>query len=254
MTNGATMPLLVTAYNNKNIEDTYVMKTFKTDWVAQNFTVAKEVLVSELANEFDLITPDYGLTRYNNSDLSEFHQEDYIPQLDKGFKFCSKYHLGYVAATALASRQKLKQYEIATLFAFDCLVLNTDRGGYLGGKPNLLISDEEMLLIDHEHTFPFINDKYILSNSDYMLFATYEYRRHIFFKTLKSYPLKEKINIFEDFLYSLSCLNLKRIEKVLADLEELDVIFSEKESFFAYLRWAKQNPLKIKEVLINRIS
>ena len=55
---GSSKPLLITAINEDKKVGEYVMKVFKKDYIEQNYSVAKEIFISELAKEFNLETPN----------------------------------------------------------------------------------------------------------------------------------------------------------------------------------------------------
>jgi hypothetical protein len=59
--NGSTFPLLINALKTNNLETSYVLKAYKHNYNETNFTIAKEIIISELAKKFDLNVPDYGL-------------------------------------------------------------------------------------------------------------------------------------------------------------------------------------------------
>ena len=89
---GSSKPILINAFNNQGIEKSYVMKTYKSKFVSENFSIAKEILVTELAREFDLPVPEYGLIKIDNKDLKGIYADEEIKLLDKGYKFCTEYH------------------------------------------------------------------------------------------------------------------------------------------------------------------
>jgi hypothetical protein len=193
---GSSRPLLITAVGDDRIPRQYVMKLFKSDWVEQNFSVAKEIFISELANDFALSTPKCALINVEDKHLYKFFSPQEVEQFDKGFKFCSEFMGQYTPViNKLLSLSFIKQYDIENLFCFDNLVFNVDRGGFRN-KPNLLINDDEILLIDHEQTLPFINSNN--ENINYFSYVMhYQYQLHVATQYIKS--LRNKNNLFDEF-------------------------------------------------------
>ncbi len=251
---GSSKPILITAFGEDGIEKPYVMKTYKKKFVDENFSVAKEIVIAELAREFDLSVPDYGIIKIDNDDLQHFYTMEEINLLDDGYKFCTEYHEGYVIMSNLASSKFLKDYETENLFAFDNLIMNVDRGGFRN-KPNLLLQDDEMLLIDHEQTLPFINS--FPTNSPfnfYTVFKNFYYQNHIFWSNLKKRQNSKKEMLFEEFMENLRNLNIEKYKILFAKMQFHDIECGEISNIFAYLYWSKANCNYIKKVLIDRLK
>lgn len=252
---GSSKPILINALNNEGIEKPYVMKTYKTKFIEENFSIAKEIIVTYLAKEFDLPVPEMGLISIENKDLKKFYNEDEIKSIDNGYKFCTEYQEGYVImSTTLASKKLVNEYDIGNLFAFDNLIMNVDRGGFRN-KPNLLLKDENFLLIDHEQTFPFFNsfDKKIDQNY-FSIFNNFYYQNHIFWSLLKTFSTTKKQDLFNEFSEILKNLNIDKLKLIFSEMEKYGVKFGDKEIIFAYLFWAKQNYNKINNILISRLK
>ena len=251
---GSSKPILITATSKDGVEKPYVMKTYKKNYVEENFSVAKEILITELAKDFDLPVPNYGIIKINNEELIDFYTKNEIELLDNGYKFCTEYHEGYVIMSSIASSNFLKDYKTENLFAFDNLIMNVDRGGFRN-KPNLLLKDEEMLLIDHEQTFPFINgfpsSKPI---NFYSVFNNYYYQNHIFWNTLKKRQKAKKEMLFEEFMEILRTLNVEKYRALFDEMDKYDIAYGEINTIFAYLYWSKDNCNYIKKVLIDRLK
>lgn len=232
---GSSKPLLITAVNELGKVNQYVMKLFKKSYVDQNFSVAKEILISELAKEFNLNVPNYALIDIDHNLLIDYFDKDELEKLDLGYKFCSEFNGQYVIFNPLVSLQFIKYYDIANLFAFDNVIINSDRGGFRN-KPNLLVNDDEILLIDHEQTLPFINNSY--SNPNYFTYLqNYPYQRHLVITHLKSLRLKN--GIFDEFLEMLKQLNIEKFIIIFDKLEVLNIKFGERDDFLLFLDWLK---------------
>lgn len=232
---GSSKPLAITAMDKDGNVKQYVMKLFKRQYVMENYSVAKEILVNELAKEFSLPVPDYALIDIDHKLLAEYFKPEDLKLLDDGYKFCSEFNPHYLIFSPVISLKFLKDYDIANLFAFDNVIINSDRGGYRN-KPNLLIKDDDMLLIDHEQTLPFINNQYREPNYfSYLLH--YPYQIHIVASYMKS--LRVKKGIFDEFFDSLRILNINKFIHIFDQLEFYNIAFCERDEFFLYLEFIK---------------
>ncbi|MHA3787473.1 HipA family kinase [Flavobacterium hauense] len=237
---GSSRPLLITAKTEDGKAKQYVMKLFKSDYIEQNYSVAKEIFISELAKEFSLIAPDYALIKVEEEELLPYFSPDEIKAFDKGYKFCSEFMEQYTpVVNSLVSLQFIKQYDIENLFCFDNLIFNLDRGGFRN-KPNLLLNDEDIVLIDHEQTLPFISNLYIREDINFFTYTkNYQHQLHIASHHLKS--LRHKSNLFTEFFESLRFLNIEKFNALFDELDEFGIIYGKREKIFAYLNWAKTN-------------
>lgn len=247
---GSSKPLLITAVDEFGKVNQYVMKLFKKKYVEQNFSVAKEILISELAMEFNLAVPNYAVINIDHSLLIDYFEKEELDNLDEGYKFCSEFNGQYVIFNPLVSLHFIKSYDIANLFSFDNVIINSDRGGFRN-KPNLLVNDDEILLIDHEQTLPFINNSY--SDPNYFTYLqNYPYQRHIVITHLKS--LRVKNGIFDEFSEMLKLLNITRFIDTFNELEALNINFGERDDFLLFLEWLKNKRTPICNHLIGIIK
>jgi hypothetical protein len=233
MLGGTTKPFMITAINENEIVSQYIVKAFTKNQVFQNSSVSKEIICSELAKMFDLNTPNYGIINFNSLDLLGIYDREHISNLHTGAKFCSEFMGQYTIFSPLTSYSFLSDYEIANIFAFDILISNVDRGGFRN-KPNLLINDKNLMLIDHELTFPYIGDE------DYeKRLALYQYKKHTLYSNI--IKLKNKKHCFDEFLYSLSTLNINKIDNIFNELNKYEIKFNDRLNFMNYFAWAKNN-------------
>ncbi|TDW52659.1 hypothetical protein EV144_1011350 [Flavobacterium sp. 270] len=237
MAGGTTQPFTALALNeNGNVEE-YIVKAFTKKQLLQNASVAKEIIVCELAKMFDLTIPEYGIMNCALQDLQGVYKDERIDTLDLGAKFCSKFMSQYPIFTNVTSNIFLKDYEILNIFAFDVFIFNVDRGGYRN-KPNLLINDNELMIIDHELTFPFINNNYRQIDYEQNL-SSYQYSKHVLIKYIKSLNFKDRV--FNEFLFNLNSLNINRLDLIFDKLEYYNIHFFDRENFMNYFVWAKNN-------------
>lgn len=235
---GSTLPLIIEAEDENSNIDFYVLKLYKEKYVDQNFSIAKEILATEIAKQFDLPVPEYGVINFNHDYLSDFYDISHIRQLDKGYKFCSKLIEGVVIYNPSIKNAFLKHYDLENVFAFDNVILNTDRGGFRN-KPNLLVTDEDFVLIDHEQTFPFYSTPINTNINFWNTFSAYYHRNHIFFEQLKKH--RKKGTMFDEFQMNINNFNLKIFDTIFADLDHFNIKNIGKTDFFNYFTWLKTN-------------
>lgn len=248
---GSTKPLLIQAVNNNGKISPYVLKLYKRDTINQIYSVAKEIIVNEMAREFELPVPDHGVINFDHSVLKDYYSPEHIKTLDKGYKYCSKFNEGTVIYNPSVKNNFLRDYDFENVFAFDNLVLNVDRGGHRN-KPNLLVSDDCFLLIDHELTLPFYANHQISSNINFKRsFLIYDYQKHIFWSFLKR-KLKKK-GIFDEFEQNLQNFDLKIIDSIFANLNIFNVENNGKLDCLDYIKWCKSNIATVVKTLRDRI-
>lgn len=249
--NGSTLPLLINALNVNNKEVSYVMKTYKSNHNKTNFTIAKEIIVSELAKKFDLNVPLYGLVKIEKNLLNEHYPEEFINDLDNGYKFCTEFVDGSVTAIHDVNKKYLDNYEYSKLFAFDQLIMNGDRGRF-NNKSNLLFTDAKMILIDHELTFPFYGQ--LKNEANYFnIFQIFYCKNHIFWNNLNNLSTQDKKYIFDEFIEILRNLNFEFLNFVFEDLDKYNIPYGDKDVILSYLYWVKTNYGKIHKILNQKI-
>lgn len=202
-----------------------------------------------MALMFDLPTPRYNIINIEDGKLASYYSENEVRKFYKGYKFCSKKLDQYVGFNPHVSAGFLSDYEIAGIFAFDVLMQNSDRGG-LRGKPNLLINDDSLVMIDHELTLPFISDQQPLRNYENNI-RIYPFYNHVLINHLKK--IKEKSYIFDEFLEHLRLLNVESLNRVFDDMDKFNIVYGDRLDYFAYFQWCKNNIATIKKYLIGMI-
>lgn len=235
-----------------------VLKLFKENHVSQQNSIGKEFLGNYLASEFDLKVPDCGIVELNSDfifTLSEDPRKDFSTK-HQGCTFASVLIEDVFLFNMNIPRQfDIKEY--ANVFAFDCLIMNADRGG-LHKKPNVLFDDDGLILIDHELILPFADsgndvafNRVILNLESKVL--KYKYEHHIFYSILKSYR-GNKRHIFDEFLFSLSNISIQAIINYVNELEPFGITFGDKDQITTYLIYSKKNAASFTDILYQVIS
>lgn len=260
---GSTKPLRVIAITEGEItpeETPYVVKVFKNNHVVQGNSIAKEFICNTLAEEFDLSVPETGLINLNEepfAELLESSEQAFLKERHQGPTFASRLLEASLVNPALRN-YVFKTYDMATLFAFDCMIINTDRGGH-HNKPNLLVDDDGFILIDHELTLGFIDGDDEQAHEKYLQLIKDKqwppfFAKHLFYDELKSYRGPSKKSLFDTFENSLAGISLSRIEQSLDDLRKNGIAVGRGEQIIDYLRTLKQQPDKFKNLLLGLIS
>ncbi len=186
---GTTHPWVVSVNES---DKRYVAKLFTNRQMEQSHSAAKEAFGNFLAREFDLPVPDAALIRFGEQFRETLHQaeQEELAAKHPGLKFGCALHEGMELLTPdYFENPRGDDYEVGSIFAFDSLVRNIDRGGPRK-KPNLLFRDTDFLLIDHELILPFADSQ----GSDLILNEiggethnwSYKYEHHLFYNMLKN--------------------------------------------------------------------
>lgn len=219
---GSTKPWLAQV-DDKGILESYVVKLFTKKQTLQLHPIAKEVFGNVLAQEFDLIVPECALINFGDTFINDLPEREALRlrEIANGLKFGSEEIPNASIIDVRQQRALLRSYNIGTIFAFDNLVWNLDRGG-ARNKPNLLIDDDTLILIDHEQIFPFANDTlapdaYVMPSFERSAWY-YPYDKHLFYPLLKRMPAAEKASVFETFQYFLENLSLNSLDEAASEL------------------------------------
>lgn len=231
---GSTYPWVIRVLTNEGYLVPYVVKLFTERQTEQQHPVAKEILVNRLAREFDLSVPKCALIEFSDEFICTL--PDVLPDVhlkrfenaQTGLKFGSELASGMSIVKPDLPPSFLKEYDLGTIFAFDNLIQNLDRGGE-HDKPNLLINDTDFLLIDHEQAFPFANDAttcHALSWSFDIPSWERTYKacyKHLFYPAIKAYRRETKTHLFDSFEENLRRTDFSFIDDIAGDLQQLGV-------------------------------
>lgn len=246
---GRNKPWLVRVLVNDDYQD-YVVKIFDDN--PDQFFTAAEVYGAVLASEFELAVPGFALFEIDGRNLYGFPSELQILAEEKGFglKFGSKYIPGSQGYTVSLHKQQIqKRLAVDTLFAFDHLINNTDRNS---NRPNVLVQDLEILVIDHELAFKGLNpaaQKLIESGNP----INNMFRHHICFELLVRSTNSTKRDYFHTFEELLRVLNVNVLdpyEKQMASCGLPTGNFGEIKSFLEFSKRNHNNFVHIMKGLI----
>ena len=257
---GSTKPWVVLLSGADENPEPYVVKLFTPKHIEQQHAVAKEIYGNILAREFSLPTPDYVLVDFDSAFINSILEEEQrkiLRKKDHGLKYASRLAESMSIVSPILYKKYLKEYEIANIFAFDCLIYNLDRGG-MRDKPNLLVDDENFLLIDHEQVFPFADNTSQFYEQIVQRFENgelmYPYSRHLFYQMLRDLRSKDKVHLFNEFEEYLKKLKLGTLLLTINDLKKHDVSLGHYQRIIDYLRIFSQNAHKFCNILLSYID
>ena len=280
MVGGSTQPLLINAIDDNGLDKEYVLKLYKTSYERISYPTFKEFIVNYLVGEFELNTPEAlavhlpeEIIRRDRERIPQFNNDNF----NSYELFNCKFALEYIEATIVGynSEFDFDISEYASIYAFDFLILNNDRGG-VNQKSNLLVKDDGFVLIDHELTLSFIDNSnnqdvnldvdsfdQHTEESNLLAFeglkasilageARYNYRAHIFYEKLSSHL--DKKGIFDEFIYFLESFSTNRLERYIKDLKLLDIECINSFLLVDYIRFLQVNIDKFHNILKESIS
>lgn len=211
---GRTKPWVVLADTPQGIAP-FVVKLFTTDQIEATNCLTNEVVCNVLAGEFDLKTPEMALIDIPESLVMRKNIEFQFQYLktDERLKFATR-QLSNVN-TAIKELGKVfykKRIDLETLYAFDNMIRNADRGQM---KTNLLINNYAAYLIDHELALRPLDIKKLSNINDLPDYKFSKY--HLFYRFLKKG--KDKERYFEEFRENINRLNLSKLSPIYSSLE-----------------------------------
>lgn len=250
MKGGTTQPWEVLTVN-KGALDSYILKGFDTLHVNQHDAVLRECLCNRLATQFDLFVPEIALLtadrRLFDSSPKDFQ---YIYLKDPGRpKFGSKLLPPEFKSFDLNSHlSQLEQYDIATIYGFDCLILNFDRNKR---KPNLLINKDQIALIDHELSLETTSSalRNLINDEDWR----YPYQDHLFYKYLTELPESDKDTCFDTFNQYLCEARFEKLIQLKPVLFDAGFEVNRFDGYIDYLNLVQQKNSKFVQRLKDSI-
>lgn len=234
---GSTKPWLVEVLTEEKTEP-FVVKMFKTESLNQYNAVANEVLAHELALNLDLNVPDKAFIKMGNDFVDTLPTEQKQLIIDGYYDDRVKFATAYIEKSIIYSpkinKKALDIYDIESIYAFDNLIYNGDRRLK---KPNLLLTENDYFLIDHELSISGISEKYINSIKNQEIL--YPFERHVFHSYLKG--KKNKNNFFDTFTENFKYLNVNCLDESIIQLNTHRHYVKESDFYQTYLRFIKEN-------------
>ncbi len=244
---GSTYPWVVELLDERQNPVAFVVKMFTPKQIQQQHAVAKEVYGNVLAAALDLLVPEAVLARFTPTFIATLDSEakSRNAECHRGLRFASRHHEGYTIFGDQLPNSKIRDYDMASVYAFDNLVRNLDRGGERN-KPNLLVRDEDYLLIDHEQIFPFADDPDNPNTTVVPAFLRgewlYNHEKHLFYPYLKKMKPDTKKEMFTPFMESLRRLDPYLLEETSGFLSENGQLCADIDLITEYLCAIKANP------------
>ncbi len=244
---GSTYPWLVELLDERQTPVTFVVKMFTPSQIRQQHAVAKEVYGNILARALHLPVPEAVLARFTPEFIATLSPEakSRNEQCHRGLRFASRHHEGYTIFGDQLPNSKIQDYDMASVYAFDNLIRNMDRGGERN-KPNLLIRDEDYLLIDHELSFPFAdhpdNPNTVVVPAFLRGEWMYNHQKHLFYPYLKKMKPEKKKQMFFPFMESLSKIDPYLLEEHGSFLSENGHLCADIDLITEYLCTIQDNP------------
>ncbi|WP_264790637.1 HipA family kinase [Aureispira anguillae] len=210
----------------------YVVKVFGQKHIKQYNPTKKEVFANILAQEFDLSVPQAALILVKQPLINELNENPNYQniELKAGVYYGSRLINNHTAYTKDLKASYFDKDIMEQVFAFDVLIRNFDRRrGKEGnnekveiGKPNVLLKDKEVYLIDHDLSLD-IRKTYI----EYKAIDSYRNvidgvkGQHIFLPHLKK--LNESNNFtFDWFIESLRLLDFAQLNSCNEQIDTLN--------------------------------
>lgn len=128
MDGGRNHPWLLSIDTGKGIE-LYVAKFFVQRDIDQQNALCREIYANVLAQVLGLNVPDFALIKTSNSFLKSLSKEQNqtLNRKHNTYAFGTKFIPGNFTFSPAQHIQELADYNIESIFAFDVLLLNTDR-------------------------------------------------------------------------------------------------------------------------------
>jgi hypothetical protein len=171
--------------------------------------------------------------------------------LRAGTYFATKYLDNAMNFTPALSVQKLENWEMSKIFAFDMLIRNVDR---TERKPNLFFHQQRTTLIDHElslevqHPFSFYVEKNL-----YRAIAQGAKGNHLFFNILRQKIKKNEVD-FSEFTEYLRTWPNGLLQPYVNQLKKIGYDSSDFDFIKPYLAEVKQKSSDFESILKTLLS
>ncbi len=212
---GHTRPWVVLANTPEGLKS-FVVKLYDPLQVGEHHIVTREIVSNILAQEFELKVPEFALINIppELALMQDSIAQQQYENSDDRPKFATiQIDNVYTATTLLPRRYFKKRIALDTLYAFDNLIRNPDRGQQ---KMNLLMGPKEAILIDHE--FALQSRDIVDIDINTLQIEDRFTKYHIAYPYLKKARGSNKQHLFNDFCGYLRLLNINRLTPYLKQL------------------------------------
>lgn len=197
---GRNMPWVILADTPAGLQK-YVVKLYTSNQIEKQY-LTNEVICNALARDFELQTPTAALINFPANfelSLSPYEQLQFI-NADPRLKFASKAIENPTSFVNNLPRKLIsKRISIDTLYAFDNLIRNKDRGAM---RTNLVLSTKTAYLIDHE--LALTENEIMINNFNDLKLNNQSTIYHSFYPYLKRADRKSRMQFFGDFEYYIT--------------------------------------------------
>lgn len=216
---GHTKPWVVSVKTNDS-QHSYVVKLYTSDQISSRNSVTGEVICNKLAKHFLLNSPQAALIEFDEDFRMKLGASEQVilDGKDDRIKFGTlllESDFMFTSGLPKKTFQKNCSAGLDTLFAFDNLIRNADRGS----KPNILFSDSDTWVIDHEMAFEAIEEA-LTELNDYKSWKEKFYKYHICYTYLKRAKKETKLTYFNDFTSMLMELRINTLTPYFNQLEQ----------------------------------
>ncbi len=194
----------------------FVTKLYTTAEVENNNSVTNEIICNTLASQFDLKAPGCAFIDIPEElVLSKPQQYQFqYSSVDPRLKFGTEMLEGVTAAIPQLSKSYYKQrLSLDTLYAFDNMIRNADRGQQ---KTNLLMGSKSAFLIDHEYTLN-INHITDIDWNDFSIENKFTHH-HLLYTYLKRSKKNNKQYFFDEFQEYIKTMNINQLNSYFKQL------------------------------------
>ena len=211
---GHTRPWVVLANTPTGLQS-FVVKLYTTAQIQQYNSVTSEVICNALASEFDLNIPKAAFIDIPDALLINKSPEwqQLYNNADIRLKFATAQLSDVTSAIpSLSKTYYSKRISLDTLYAFDNLIRNGDRGQQ---KTNLLVG-KKAWLIDHE----FALQAHDITNTNWANFTIEEKftKYHLLHSYLKHSIKNKKQNYFNEFIEYVHTMNINKLNSYYTQL------------------------------------
>lgn len=206
MTSGSSQPALFRCEDDEGHSSDYVVK-FRSNIFRQQHGILYEAVTAQLAEHFGIKTPSPALVTMDRPlaiALSFNPTISSIINRNTGINYGSRFMPGYSTWPQYRSVPHGLRRAATNLLAFDALIDNGDR---VIDNPNLLSNSKDIVAIDHELAFQFLN---LTGNiEEKMSAAVMGLRDHPFFNDFHKSVLD-----LDDFSARLEALSQERVQEI----------------------------------------